>query len=59
MSLSIRFRRVSVSSWVTTDADVERRLEAILRIAKQVTDLCLMQRRYDAKFTFDNNFVSA
>jgi hypothetical protein len=26
--------RISVSSWATTDVDVERSLEAILRIAK-------------------------
>jgi glutamate/tyrosine decarboxylase-like PLP-dependent enzyme len=29
--------RISVSSWATTDADVERSLEAILRIAKKET----------------------
>jgi hypothetical protein len=27
--------RISVSSWATTDADVERSLEAMLRIAMQ------------------------
>src|SRR5439155_1902640 len=27
--------RISVSSWATTDADIERSLEAILRIARQ------------------------
>jgi len=28
--------RISVSSWATTDADVDRSLAAILRIAEQV-----------------------
>ncbi len=30
--------RISVSSWATTDADVERSLEAIIRVAAQITD---------------------
>jgi hypothetical protein len=29
--------RVSVISWATTDDDVDRSVEAILRIARQVT----------------------
>ena len=28
--------RISVSSWATTDADVERSIEAILRCAREV-----------------------
>jgi hypothetical protein len=28
--------RISVSSWATTDADVERSLEAIIRIAREL-----------------------
>jgi hypothetical protein len=30
--------RVSVSSWATTEADVDRSLEAILRIARELRD---------------------
>jgi hypothetical protein len=30
--------RISVSSWATTEADVERTLEAILRVARQSSD---------------------
>ena len=33
----VRAMRISVSSWATTDADVERSLEAILRVAAQAT----------------------
>ena len=29
--------RISVSSWATTGADVEQALDAVLRVAKQVT----------------------
>ncbi|MEO8396317.1 MAG: aminotransferase class V-fold PLP-dependent enzyme, partial [Chloroflexota bacterium] len=30
--------RISVSSWATTDADVDRSLEAIIRVAQEVTE---------------------
>jgi aromatic-L-amino-acid decarboxylase len=29
--------RISVSSWATTDADVQKSLEAIVRIARELT----------------------
>jgi hypothetical protein len=29
--------RISVSSWATTDEDVERSLEAMIRITREVT----------------------
>jgi glutamate/tyrosine decarboxylase-like PLP-dependent enzyme len=31
--------RISVSSWATTDADVERSLEVIIRVARELADL--------------------
>jgi hypothetical protein len=32
--------RISVSSWATTEADVERSIEAIVRIARAEADAC-------------------
>jgi hypothetical protein len=30
--------RISVSSWATTDVDVERSLEAMIRVARELAD---------------------
>ena len=43
--------RISVSSWATTDDDVERSLAAMLRVAREIAAPAVSRRPEDVKAT--------